>query len=257
MVKNEHDRLPDALDSVAWTDEVVVVDTGSTDGTQDLARAAGARVVEVPWSGFVRTRNGALEMPRHDWVLFLDADERVTPELRDAIRATLDARGHELAGLTMPRLAHLLCRPVRHGVWYPNVKLRVGRRSRGFRAEGGRVHETLVVDGPVLRLAPPLLHFPYRDISDALRRNSDYARLGADDRYEKGIRGSAAGLLVRPAFEFFRSYVVKAGILDGSAGFAVAFFHASSYFLRAAFLLEKARIERNGLPAPDISEVPG
>jgi hypothetical protein len=127
---------------------------------------------------------------------------------------------------------------VRHGTWYPDLKLRLGRRSAGLRAEGGRVHESLEVDGSVGRFATALIHHPYRDLSDALRKASRYAQLGAQDRFDRGARGSAAGLFLRPAFEFFRVLLLKGGILDGLVGVSVAFLHAASYFLRAAFLLE-------------------
>jgi glycosyltransferase involved in cell wall biosynthesis len=238
LVRDERDRLPEALESVRWADEIVVADTGSIDGTPELARQAGARVVSLPWEGFVASRNRALAEARHDWVLFLDADERVPPELREEIRLVLEADDPAFAGWKMPRLSHFLGRPVHHGTWYPDVKLRLGRRSRGFRAHGGRVHEVLVVDGLVGRLTHDLVHHPYRDISDALRKASSYARLGADDRYERGARGGVASLVLRPVFEFFRCYVLKAGVLDGAVGASVAFLHASSYFLRAAYLLE-------------------
>lgn len=247
LVKDERDRLPAALESVRWADEIIVADTGSTDGTRELACEAGARVVRVPWEGFVASRNRALEEARHDWVLFLDADERVTPELTDEIRSTLEADDAAFAAWKMPRLSHLLGHPVRHGTWYPDLKLRLGRRSRGLRAFGGRIHEVLVVDGPVGRLTHALVHHPYRDISDALRKASYYARLGADDRFERGVRGGTAALVLRPVFEFFRCYFLKAGFLDGAVGASVAFLHASSYFLRAAFLLE---IERHQAFAP-------
>jgi glycosyltransferase involved in cell wall biosynthesis len=247
LVRNERARLPGALRSVRWADEILVADTGSTDGTPELAREAGARVVTLPWEGFVASRNRALGYARHDWILFLDADERVPPGLESEIRRTLEADDPAFAGWKMPRLSHFLGRAVHHGTWYPDVKLRLGRRSCGLRAHGGRVHEVLVVDGAVGRLAKALVHHPYRDISDALRKASSYARLGADDRYEKGARGSAAGLVLRPVFEFFRCFVLKAGFLDGAVGGAVAFLHASSYFLRAAFLLE---IERHQAPIP-------
>jgi glycosyltransferase involved in cell wall biosynthesis len=241
LAKNERDRLPGALDSVAFADEVVVADTGSTDGTLDVARLAGARVVSIGWEGFVGSRNRALLEARHDWVLVLDADERVTPDLKDEIFAALEKDDPALAAYRMPRLSHFLGRPVRHGTWYPDYKLRLGRRSRGLRAEGGRVHETLAVDGTVGRLASPLVHHPYRDLSDALRKASRYAQLGAEDRFDRGSRGSASGLFGRPAFEFFRFLVLKRGFLDGAVGWSVAFLHASSYFLRAAYLLELQR----------------
>lgn len=246
LTKNEEDRLPAALASVAFADEIVVADTGSTDETRERARLAGARFVAIGWDGFVGSRNRALELARHDFVLVLDADERVPEALRLEILAVLDANDSAFAGWRMPRLSHFLGRPIRHGSWYPDYKLRLGRRSRGLRAEGGRVHEALVVDGNVGRFVSPLIHHPYRDLSDALRKASRYAQLGAEDRYDRGARGSAAGLFLRPAFEFFRFLVLRRSFLDGAAGWSVAFLHASSYFLRGAFLLE---IERK--PGPE------
>jgi len=241
LAKNERDRLGAALDSVAFADEVVVADTGSTDGTQDLAVLGGARVAPIGWEGFVASRNRALAEARHDWVLVLDADERVAEALRAEIFAVLEKDDPAVAGYRMPRLSHFLGRPVRHGTWYPDFKLRLGRRTRGLRAEGGRVHETLEVDGAVGRLATALVHHPYRDLSDALRKASTYARLGAEDRYDRGVRGSASALFLRPIVEFFRFLVLRAGFLDGLVGFHVAFLHSFSYFLRAAYLLEIQR----------------
>lgn len=249
IARNEEDRLGAALESVAFADEVVVADTGSTDGTQDLARLRGARVVPLGWEGFVASRNRALAEARHDWVLVLDADERVPEALRAEILAILEKNDPAVAGYRMPRLSHFLSRPLHHGTWYPDFKLRLGRRSRGLRAEGGRVHEVMVVDGPVEKLVAPLVHHPYRDLSDALRKASTYARLGAEDRYDRGARGNAWVLFFRPLFEFFRFLVLRAGFLDGLVGFYVAFLHAFSYFLRAAFLLEIQRrnpVEQGG-----------
>lgn len=240
LARNEVDRIHDAIASASWASEVLVADTGSTDGTVELARRDGARVIEIPWEGFVASRNRAQASASNDWVFFLDADERFTSQLRADVEAALAAPDDRFAGYRMPRLSHLMGRAVRHGTWYPDAKLRLGRRSRGLRTEGGRVHELCVVDGPVGWLPSPLVHHPYRDLSDSVRKAASYARLGADDRYERGARGSVAGLFVRPAFEFFRCFVIKLGFLDGSAGFAVALLHAASYFLRAAFLLERA-----------------
>jgi glycosyltransferase involved in cell wall biosynthesis len=249
IVKNEEDRLPGALESVAFADEIVVADTGSTDGTARVAHLGGARLESIGWEGFVVSRNRALAKARHDWALVLDADERVSPSLRDEILAALERDDPTIAGYRMPRLSHFLGQPVRHGTWYPNYKLRLGRKSRGLRAEGGRVHEVMVVDGPTERLVTPLIHHPYRDLSDALRKASTYARLGAHDRFDRGVRASGLGLFVRPVVEFFHFLVIRAGFLDGLVGFYVAFLHASSYFLRAAFLLEIQRshpVERSG-----------
>ena len=241
LVKDEADRLPEALASVGWADEVVVADTGSADETMALARKTGARVVSIPWEGFVGSRNRALVEVIHDWVLFIDADERVSSTLREEIRAALEAPGEQPSGYSMPRLSRLMGREIHHGTWYPDVKLRLGRRSKGFRATGGRVHEQLVVDGPVGRLQADLLHTPYRNVSEAIRKVSRYSRLGAEDRFDRGMRARMSSLLFRPMVEFFRCLVVKRGFLDGRAGFTVASFHAFSYFLRAAFLFEREK----------------
>lgn len=241
MVKDEADRLPEGLASVAWADEVVVADTGSSDATRELASRAGARVASIPWEGYVASRNRALALASHDWVLFLDADERVTPALRGALEAALERAGESVAGASMPRLAHYQGRPVRHGVWYPDRKLRLGRRSRGFRCEGARVHERMAVDGAVDRLEEPLLHFPFRDLEDAVRRQTIYARLSAEERFERGERAGLGSLLVRPCAELLRSYVWKLGLLDGRAGAAVALLHAGGYVMRAGFLMEAER----------------
>jgi glycosyltransferase involved in cell wall biosynthesis len=249
IVKNEEDRLPGALESVAFADEIVVADTGSTDGTAGVARRGGARLESIGWEGFVASRNRALAEARNEWILVLDADERVPPALRDAILSALERDDPAISGFRMPRLSHFLGRPVRHGTWYPDYKLRLGRKSRGLRAEGGRVHEVMAVDGAIGRVVTPLIHHPYRDLSDALRKASTYARLGAQDRFDRGVRGSGMGLFVRPAVEFFRFLVLRAGFLDGLVGVYVAFLHASSYFLRAAFLLEIQRrdlVDRKG-----------
>ena len=134
LVKNEQDRLPAALESVAFADEIVVADTGSTDETARVARLGGARVESIGWEGFVASRNRALAEARHDWVLVLDADERVPPALRDEILSALEAADPAISGYRMPRLSHFLDRPIRHGTWYPDYKLRLGRRSRSLRA---------------------------------------------------------------------------------------------------------------------------
>ena len=243
IVKDEADRLAPSLASVAWADEVVVADTGSTDGTRELAGAAGARVEMVPWEGYVGTRNRAISLATHDWVLVLDADEVVSPALARSLQASVEAPGGA-AGFRMPRLSQLGARPVRHGVWWPDRKLRLGLCSRGLRAAGGRVHEWIEVDGEVRDLAEPLLHRPYRDLEDAVRKNARYAQLSALDRFDRGERGSVLSLVFRPPFEFLKSWVFKRGFLDGRAGVGVALLHAWYYVLRAAYLLEATEREK-------------
>lgn len=238
MVKDEFDRLGPSLASVRWADEILVVDTGSKDGTPNLAREAGARVEVIPWEGYVASRNRALSLARHDWVLVLDADERVSPPLAEELLRTAET-SDGVAAFRMPRLSHIGGQPVRHGVWAPDRKLRFGLRSKGLRAAGGRVHEWIEADGEVRDLVHPILHFPYRDVSDAVRKNTIYARLSALDRFDRGGRGGVVPILFRPPLEFLKSWVLKRGFLDGRAGIGVALLHASYYLLRAVFLVEE------------------
>ena len=244
MVKDEADRLGPSLASAGWADEVLVVDTGSTDGTQALARAAGARVESIPWEGYVVTRNRALALATHDWVLVLDADERVSPGLAEEVQRAVESSSGAVA-FRMPRLSHVGSKPVRHGVWSPDRKLRLGLRSRGLRAAGGRVHERIETDGPVRELSSPILHFPYRDVTDAARKMALYARLSALDRLDRGARGGLLAVFFRPPVEFLKSWLLKRGFLDGRAGVAVALLHAWYYLLRAAFLAEESERERD------------
>lgn len=249
IVKDEADRLGPSLASVAWADEVVVADTGSSDGTRELAASAGARVASIPWEGYVGSRNRAISLATHDWVLVLDADEVVSPALAESVRRAVESPG-EAAGFRMSRLSHVGERAVRHGVWWPDRKLRLGLRSRGLRATGGRVHERIEVDGEVRELGEPLLHRPYRDVADAVRKNTGYAQLSALDRFDRGGRGSVLALAFRPPLEFLRSWLLKRGFLDGRVGIAVALLHAWYYLLRIAFLLEAAERERASRKRP-------
>jgi glycosyltransferase involved in cell wall biosynthesis len=243
MVKDEVDRLGPSLASVTWADEVLVADTGSTDGTVELARAAGARVESIPWEGYVATRNRALALAAHDWVLVLDADEQVSPGLVEEIRRAVESPDG-VAAFRMPRLSHVGGQPIRHGVWSPDRKLRLGLRSRGLHAAGGRVHERIEIDGPVRDLSSPILHFPYRDVADAVRKNTLYAHLSALDRFDRGQRGSVLPVFFRPPLEFLKSWILKRGFLDGRAGVGVALLHAWYYLLRDVFLVEETEREK-------------
>jgi glycosyltransferase involved in cell wall biosynthesis len=254
LVKNEADRLPAALASVAWADEVVVADTGSTDRTREIAAAQGARVVEIPWEGWVRSRNLALAAVAHDWVLFLDADERVTPELAAEIREELAKPDQPYAGFKLWRLSIYLGRLVRHGTWNPERILRLARRSKGFRISGPRVHEHFDVDEPVGVLNGRLLHDTYRDLDHALLKTIQYARLAAEERLDRGVRGSTFGLVARPVLEFLNSYVLRLGFLDGRAGLGVALLRAMSYGVRAGYLYELAPRAREGEAASAAEE---
>ena len=234
---DEERRLPRALASVAFCDEVVVLDGGSTDRTRELAAAAGARVESsAPWPGFVEQRNRAVAAARHDWVLAIDADERVTDELREEIRAEA-ARGFAHAGYRIPRLAFYLGRWIRGTDWWPDPQLRLFDRRRG-RWEGGLIHESVRVEGSVGRLRARMEHFSYEDISDHLTTIDRYTTLWARQAAEEGRRGGPLDAPAAAVWAFLRNYVVRGGVLLGEAGLTVSALNSYYTYVKLAKLRE-------------------
>ena len=240
LTLNEEQRLPDALESVRFCDEVLVVDAGSTDRTRELAEAAGARVlVNTPWPGFAEQRRFATLAATHPWVLAVDADERVTPGLRDEIRA-LQARGFEHSGYRIARAAFYLGRWIRGTDWYPDAQLRLFDRRRGG-WQGGLVHESVKVDGTVGRLRCELEHHPYEDISDHVITIDRYTTLWARQAFDEGRRTGSFLAVGAAAFAFFRNYVLRRGFLLGPAGLTVSTLNAYYTYLKLAKLAEMTR----------------
>jgi glycosyltransferase involved in cell wall biosynthesis len=237
---NEEARLAAALESVAFCDEIVVVDSGSTDRTCAIATAAGARVVtSTPWPGFVEQKNRAVAEARHDWILSLDADERVSAALREEIEA-LRARGLERAGYRIPRLSHYLGRWIRATDWYPDLQLRLFDRRRG-RWQGGAVHESVAVEGAVGRLRGVLEHHPYRDISEHLHTIDRYTTLWAEEAFARGRRAWPLSPPASCAWAFLRNYILRRGFMLGGVGLTVSSLNAMYVFLKLVKLRERAR----------------
>jgi len=237
---DEEDRIGECLDSVAWADELIVVDAGSTDRTAAVARAKGARVVVREWPGYAAQKNFALGQAASDWVLSVDADERVSPELAAEIRGLLAAPPEGIAGCSVPRRTWYLDRWIRHGGWYPDRKVRLVRRGRG-RWEGSRVHERLVAEGPTRELRGDLLHYTYRDIADHLRRMDRFTTEAAQELAAGRRRSALFGMLVHPPAKFLKMYLLRAGFLDGVPGLIVAALGGYYVFLKYAKLWELRR----------------
>lgn len=237
IAQDEAENLPAALESVRFCDEIVLVDSGSTDRTREIAEAAGARViVNAPWPGFVAQRNFALDAARHDWVLALDADERITPALRDEIQA-LRAGGFGHAGYRIPRMAFYLGRWIRGTDWYPDPQLRLFDRRRG-RWEGSLIHESVKVRGPVGRLRSDMEHHTYTDIGDHMRTIDRYTTLWASESFKGGRRTSAAEMTGAMLWAFIRNYLLKGGFLLGQAGLTVSTLNAYYTYAKLAKLQE-------------------
>ena len=236
---NEEERLRACLESVSWADEVVVVDAESSDKTVQLAREFTDRVWVRPWPGFAVQKNFALDQATGDWILSLDADERVTPELGERIRAII---GDDSAadGYLIPRRNLFWGAWVRHGGLYPDYQLRLFRRGAGRFVEDA-VHESVRVTGRVETLAEALLHQSYRDLEDFVRRSNRYSTLAAQDWLRRGRRVGVPALIMKPLGRFFSMYIIRRGFLDGWRGLLLAILYAEYVFLRMAKAWEATR----------------
>lgn len=231
---NEAAHIEACLASVAWADEILVVDSGSTDGTPDRARAKGARVIVRDWPGYANQKNFAAGEASHDWILSVDADERVTPELSAEIRHTL-ANEPGPAGFRIPRVTWHLGRWIRTTDWYPDPQLRLYDRRRA-RWKAKQVHESVAADGEVGRLSNELQHYAYRDISHHHATMDRYTTLSAKEMADAGRRASFFDLAIHPWAAFLRNYVLRRGIFDGVPGFIISTMNAYYVFLKFAKL---------------------
>lgn len=237
---DEAERIDACLESVTWCDEVVVVDAGSTDGTVERARRHGARVVQRDWPGYAAQKNRALDLATGDWVLCLDADERCTPALRDAVRAAVGAPG-DAAGFEVRRHTFYLGRWIDHGEWYPDWKLRLVRRERA-RWGGADPHDKLEADGPTRRLERPdaeLVHLTYRDVAEHVRAVQRYSEFAADEWLRQGRPFRLAMALLHPPVKFLRCWLWKGGLLDGWPGFLIAVTSSFYVFVKYVKLWER------------------
>lgn len=220
IAKDEADRIGACLASVPLAAETLVLDSGSTDGTPEVAEAAGARVIHTDWPGHVAQKNRALAEATQPWVLSLDADERLSPEACAALERALAAPG-DAVGFSFPRCSVWLGHPIRHGRWYPDRKVRVVRTGRG-RWGGDDPHDRLSVDGPVRRLSGDIVHLPYRRLGEHLSTIDRYTRIHAASLAARGVRARWWDVALRPPLHFVDAYLLRRGFLDGAPGLALA-----------------------------------
>ena len=239
ITRNEAANLRAALESARWADELVVVDSGSTDDTVRIAREIADRVTAHEWKGYGAQKNHAAGLAAHDWILSLDADERVSPALAREIRAVLDA-GPAARGYRVPRVTRYLGRWIRSTDWYPDLQLRLYDR-RAARWNDRLVHESVAVDGFVGRLRGELRHHAYRDVSHHVQTIDRYTTLAARQMRREGRRARRIDLAARPLAAFLRNYLVRGGVRDGVRGLIVSILNAGYVFLKFAKLWERQR----------------
>ncbi|HET8948485.1 MAG TPA: glycosyltransferase family 2 protein [Candidatus Polarisedimenticolia bacterium] len=259
---NEEETIEDCLASVAFADEVLVVDSFSTDRTVAIARARGARVVQREYGYSAQQKNWAIPQARHEWVLLVDADERVPPELRDEIRDLL-ARGPSADGYWIRRANHFLGKRIRHCGWGTDRVIRLFRRDVA-RYQDRQVHAEIDLPGPLPTLSHPLEHHTFRSWSQYWRKLDLYSEWGARQMFQEGKRTDGVQILLRPAGRFIRMYLLRLGFLEGTHGIVLSMLGAFTVYLKHARLWELQRTASAarpepaaGVPAADPAAAPG
>jgi len=240
MTYNEERNIERCLESVKWCDEIVVIDSYSTDKTIDICERYTERVYQEEWKGYIGQRNALREKASCQWVLFIDADEEVSPTMREEIQKQF-ARDPDLyVGYEFPRQVFYLGRWIKHGEWNPDVKLRLFKKNRG-RSGGQEPHDMVIVDGPVKRLRGKIWHYTYTGIEQQIETMNRFTGITAREMHKAGRCFRWTDLWFRPPFRLFKALVLKAGILDGRRGVIIATISATGVAMKYAKLWELRR----------------
>ena len=239
---NEEDNIRDALESVKWAHEIIVVDSGSTDRTIEICKEYTDKVLHNPWPGMNGQKAFAKEQASCDWLLNIDADERVSPELQLKIKSILE-KGSPVDGYFIPRRVWYLGRWIDHSGWYPDYTLRFFKKEKG-RWAGTDPHDKVVVDGATSRLSEDIHHYTYKNVTDHINTMNRFTTVAAGEYEKKGKGTGFFNLVLRPPFTFFKKYILKQGFRDGLPGFVIAFSSAYYVFLKYVKLWELKNIER-------------
>ena len=246
ITKNEEGRLPDCLQSVAFADEVLVVDSGSTDSTVELAKSLGARVLIEAWRGYSGQKQYAVDHCLHDWVLILDADERIPQETAHTIMRELARNDATISAYGFRRKNYLHGRWIKHCGWWPDRIVRlVNRKAGGF--DGRRVHERWVTEGGVRGLDAVIEHISFRNYSELLAKMENYSNLASEELFEKKAKVNAVTPVLHGLWMFLRTYFLELGVLDGFDGFVISTTNAGGSFLKYAKAREMRVMKRRGL----------
>ena len=234
---NEEQNIRRCLESVKWCDEIVVLDSYSQDSTIDICREYTDKIFQHEWMGYVGQRNLVRKKASCDWVLYLDADEEISPELQEEIIREKEDGFNNFLGYQFPRRVQYLGRWILHGEWYPDIKLRLFKKDRG-RSVGSEPHDYVVVDGNVKTLKNPINHYTYVDIEDHVRTVNRFTSIAAAEKFQKGERHGWIDMVFRAKWRFVRGYIIKMGFLDGKRGFLIAAINTFGVIIKYAKLWE-------------------
>ncbi|MFZ2122250.1 MAG: glycosyltransferase family 2 protein [Rhodoferax sp.] len=235
ITKNEEHDIRDCLESVTWADEVIILDSGSTDNTLLIAKEYTDKVyTSIDWRGFGVQKNRVLAYASCDWILSLDADERVSEALREEI---LNAIQYDTEAIfKIPRLSSYCGKFIKHSGWWPDYVTRLFKRGEAS-FSNDLVHERLVFETNAAKLTSPLLHVTYKDLDEVISKINHYSSLGAENSHHKGRRGSLTSAIAHGLWAFFRTYIIRAGFLDGAEGLMLAISNAETTYYRYLKLL--------------------
>lgn len=242
ITKNEAHHIRACLESLQWADEIIVVDSGSTDQTREICQELGAKVYLHDWPGFGIQKNRALQYASHEWVLSIDADERVSPELQAAIKSVLEESTPSFNAYTVARISSYCGRFIRHSGWYPDHIVRLFKRKQ-FTFSPDLVHERVLVDQqePTHLLTGYLYHYSYENLEQVLLKTNLYSSLSAESLYQRGKRANLVTAILHGLWAFIRTYFLRAGFLDGTHGFMLAVSNAEASYYRYLKLMLLAK----------------
>ena len=237
---NEENKIRRCLESLTWCDEIVVVDSFSTDRTVEICKEYTERVYQHEWLGYIGQKNLIRDMAHYNWILFLDADEEVSDELRNEIQKEFSKDNKHFdsyAGYEFPRIVFYLGRWIRHGEWYPDIKLRLFRKELG-RSAGQEPHDQVIVKGSVKRLKGHLLHYTYDNIYDHVNTINRFSSISAKEKAMRNSKCRISDIMFRPALRFFKGYILRQGFMDGMHGLLIAMISAFGVRVKYAKLWE-------------------
>lgn len=253
---NEEKNIERCLRSVSFADEIIVLDSGSSDHTVEIAKREGAKVFVEAFKGFREQKQRATDLASHDWIISLDADEALSPRLAKEIQSLLKNENLEPGGYRVPRLSFHMGRWIRHGGWFPDSQIRFFNR-KACKWVGGQVHERVEGD-PIQAINAPILHWVFRDLAHQVSTNNLYSSFGARDLLEQNKNHNLLKMITKPISKFFETYFFKRGFLDGLPGFIISVGAAYSIFLKFAKAYEakrKAQFDANALVLPPEAEI--